>query len=286
MPSTSAPPRWRAPIARAQVVYGDILVLNKADLVEEQRLAEVEAELRAIKTDARILRACRGDVPLGLLLSVGLFESDRLAALQAQEEARDTRWVTTRTATTAMAMGITTITTSTTMSITAMPIPGAGRLQFREPGGACALRSSPLPALPRSPVARIPCSAPRGCSGSARANAGTCFTCAASASRSMIPTGPRVQSATPRWWRSARDRSGSHQDPARGLRGGAMSQTLLLSGPPGCGKTSWIPEPDSEPFGPFRVSAPCRLSRRRSRPVRDGGIDLAYLMDQCPELLI
>jgi G3E family GTPase len=78
-----------SPIARAQVVYGDILLLNKADLVDEQRLAEVEAELRAIKTDARILRACYGDVPLGLLLSVGLFESDRLAALQAQEEARD-----------------------------------------------------------------------------------------------------------------------------------------------------------------------------------------------------
>jgi G3E family GTPase len=78
-----------SPIARAQVVYGDILLLNKADLVDEQRLAEVEAELRAIKTDARILRACRGDVPLGLLLSVGLFESDRLAELQAQEEIRD-----------------------------------------------------------------------------------------------------------------------------------------------------------------------------------------------------
>jgi len=75
-----------SPIARAQVVYGDILVLNKADLVDEQRLAEVEVELRAIKTDARILRACRGDVPLGLLLSVGLFESDRLAALQAQDD--------------------------------------------------------------------------------------------------------------------------------------------------------------------------------------------------------
>jgi G3E family GTPase len=78
-----------SPIARAQVVYGDILLLNKADLVDEQRLDEVEAELRAIKTDARILRACRGDVPLGLLLSVGLFESDRLASLQALEEAHE-----------------------------------------------------------------------------------------------------------------------------------------------------------------------------------------------------
>ena len=79
-----------SPIARAQVVYGDILLLNKADLVDEQRLAEVEAELRAIKADARILRACRGEGPLGLLLSVGLFESDRLANLQAEEQKRDT----------------------------------------------------------------------------------------------------------------------------------------------------------------------------------------------------
>ncbi|MCP9879804.1 GTP-binding protein [Cyanobium sp. A1C-AMD] len=78
-----------SPIARAQVVYGDILLLNKADLVDEQRLKEVEAELRAIETDARILRASRGDVPLGLLLSVGLFETDRLASLQAQEDAHE-----------------------------------------------------------------------------------------------------------------------------------------------------------------------------------------------------
>ena len=74
-----------SPIARAQVVYGDILLLNKCDLVEEERLAAVETSLREIKTDARILRATRGDVPLGLLLSVGLFETDRLASLQAQE---------------------------------------------------------------------------------------------------------------------------------------------------------------------------------------------------------
>ncbi|MFN9659607.1 MAG: CobW family GTP-binding protein [Cyanobacteriota bacterium] len=79
----------KSPIARAQVVYGDILLLNKADLVDAQRLNAVEAELRAMKTDARILRASRGEVPLGLLLSVGLFESDRLALLQAHEESRE-----------------------------------------------------------------------------------------------------------------------------------------------------------------------------------------------------
>jgi G3E family GTPase len=78
-------------IARAQVLYGDILLLNKADLVDEQRLAEVEASLRDIKSDARILRATRGDVPLGLLLCVGLFDSERLAALQAQEATGEER---------------------------------------------------------------------------------------------------------------------------------------------------------------------------------------------------
>ena len=67
-------------VARAQVVYGDILLLNKCDLVSEERLADVEGRLREIKTDARILRSVKGDVSLPLLLSVGLFESDKVAA--------------------------------------------------------------------------------------------------------------------------------------------------------------------------------------------------------------
>ncbi|MEA5411998.1 GTP-binding protein [Synechococcus sp. BA-120 BA3] len=78
-----------SPIARAQVVYGDILVLNKCDLVAEERLAAVEASLRAIKADARLLRADHAGVPLAMLLSVGLFETDRLVSLQAEEDARE-----------------------------------------------------------------------------------------------------------------------------------------------------------------------------------------------------
>ena len=71
-------------VARAQVVYGDILLLNKCDLVSEERLAEVETRLRQIKTDARILRSVKGEVSLPLLLSVGLFESDKVVAEQEQ----------------------------------------------------------------------------------------------------------------------------------------------------------------------------------------------------------
>jgi G3E family GTPase len=69
-------------VARSQVVYSDMILLNKCDLVEEERLDALERELRAIKTDARILRSVKGEVPLALLLSVGLFESDRVVARQ------------------------------------------------------------------------------------------------------------------------------------------------------------------------------------------------------------
>jgi G3E family GTPase len=73
-------------VARAQIVYGDMLLLNKCDLVSEERLQQLESQLREIKTDARILRCVKGEVPLPLLLSVGLFESDRVAAQQQHDD--------------------------------------------------------------------------------------------------------------------------------------------------------------------------------------------------------
>lgn len=64
-------------VGRRQIIYGDILLLNKTDLVREEHLKRVEHSLLDIKPDARILHCRRGNVPLGLLLSVGLFDSDR-----------------------------------------------------------------------------------------------------------------------------------------------------------------------------------------------------------------
>jgi G3E family GTPase len=69
-------------VARAQVIYGDILLLNKCDLVSEDKLEQLEQQLRDLKNEARILRSVKGEVSLPLLLSVGLFESDRVAAEQ------------------------------------------------------------------------------------------------------------------------------------------------------------------------------------------------------------
>jgi G3E family GTPase len=72
-------------VARSQVVYSDIILLNKCDLVDQAKREAVEAELLAIKPEARILHAVKGDVPLPLLLSVGLFESDRVVSEQSHE---------------------------------------------------------------------------------------------------------------------------------------------------------------------------------------------------------
>jgi len=63
-------------VARAQIAYGDILLVNKCDLVDDRRLAALEHRLRELKKDARILRSVNAEVPLHLLLSVGLFERE------------------------------------------------------------------------------------------------------------------------------------------------------------------------------------------------------------------
>lgn len=60
-----------------QIAYGDIILLNKMDVVDEADADLLEVKLRDIKSDARILRTDHSKVPLPLILSVGLFESDK-----------------------------------------------------------------------------------------------------------------------------------------------------------------------------------------------------------------
>ncbi|WP_107670230.1 GTP-binding protein [Cyanothece sp. BG0011] len=63
--------------AHSQIAYGDIIVLNKTDLVDEGDVDSLEIRIRDIKDSARILRTQKSQVPLPLILSVGLFESDK-----------------------------------------------------------------------------------------------------------------------------------------------------------------------------------------------------------------
>jgi G3E family GTPase len=63
--------------AYSQIAYGDVILLNKTDLVDETTLNELERKINEVKEGARILRTKRSQVPLPLILSVGLFESDK-----------------------------------------------------------------------------------------------------------------------------------------------------------------------------------------------------------------
>ncbi|WP_341525589.1 GTP-binding protein [Nostoc sp. UHCC 0302] len=63
--------------AHNQIAYGDVILLNKTDLVDEATLNELEGKINEVKEGARILRTTRSQVPLPLILSVGLFESNK-----------------------------------------------------------------------------------------------------------------------------------------------------------------------------------------------------------------
>ncbi len=71
------------PACHAQLQFGDLILLNKTDLVSEAELERIEAAIRSINPDGRILRSERAEVDLGLLLGVGAFDPDRL--LQSEE---------------------------------------------------------------------------------------------------------------------------------------------------------------------------------------------------------
>lgn len=75
--------------AQNQIAYGDILLLNKVDLVDEADVDLLETRLRDMKPDARIIRTSQSKVPLPLILSVGLFESDKYFAEDSAEHAHD-----------------------------------------------------------------------------------------------------------------------------------------------------------------------------------------------------
>lgn len=66
--------------AQSQIQYGDVIVLNKTDLVDEADVDALEVRLRDLKKDARIIRTQKSQVSLPLILSVGLFESDKYFA--------------------------------------------------------------------------------------------------------------------------------------------------------------------------------------------------------------
>ncbi|MFM2302639.1 MAG: hypothetical protein RLZZ135_42 [Cyanobacteriota bacterium] len=63
--------------AQSQITYGDIILLNKVDLVDEVDVDLLEVRIREMKEGARIIRTQKSEVSIPMILSVGLFESDK-----------------------------------------------------------------------------------------------------------------------------------------------------------------------------------------------------------------
>ena len=76
-------------IAYSQILYGDILLLNKCDLVNEEQLKKVEKFINNIKKEPRILRSTNSEVGLQTIMSVGLFETDTFKFDKDKEDLED-----------------------------------------------------------------------------------------------------------------------------------------------------------------------------------------------------
>ncbi|MGP1385889.1 MAG: CobW family GTP-binding protein [Thainema sp.] len=83
---TFEPDLFNSQAALSQIAYGDILLLNKTDLVSSKRLKAVEAGIRTFREDVRILHAQQGQVPLPLIIDVKAGEQGRYQAV-AQADA-------------------------------------------------------------------------------------------------------------------------------------------------------------------------------------------------------
>ena len=66
---------FQSDAAYAQIMYGDIIILNKTDLVSEEKLQELDTYINKTKSKARILRSQMGIVPIPLILDVEIDQS-------------------------------------------------------------------------------------------------------------------------------------------------------------------------------------------------------------------
>ena len=79
----------KSSVAYSQILYGDILLLNKCDLVNEEKLKKVEKFINKIKKEPRILRSTNSEVGLQTIMSVGLFETDTFKFDKDKEDLED-----------------------------------------------------------------------------------------------------------------------------------------------------------------------------------------------------
>ena len=72
--------------ALKQMTYGDIIILNKTDLATTAKLEELEAYIQEMKVSARIIHSTYGEVPLPLILGVGLTQKEEYTSFGEKNE--------------------------------------------------------------------------------------------------------------------------------------------------------------------------------------------------------
>jgi len=60
---TFTPDHFDSDAALNQITYGDIILLNKTDLVPVKQVDELEQYIHTVKAEVRIIRRQHGDVP-------------------------------------------------------------------------------------------------------------------------------------------------------------------------------------------------------------------------------
>lgn len=73
--------RTLAALLAEQIEFADVVVVNKADLVDSARLDEVTCTVRALNPQAEIVHADHGRVPLDRILQTGRFNLERASGM-------------------------------------------------------------------------------------------------------------------------------------------------------------------------------------------------------------
>jgi G3E family GTPase len=72
---------WDAKEVQEQILFADVILLNKIDLIPAEQLAELEKRVQSINPAAQIHRTQQAAIALNAILNVGNFNLDRAIAL-------------------------------------------------------------------------------------------------------------------------------------------------------------------------------------------------------------
>ena len=71
-----------APEAREQIAFGDVILVNKTDLLSDNELADIEQSVRAINPYAVLHRTVKSEIALEEILDRGAFDLERILDIE------------------------------------------------------------------------------------------------------------------------------------------------------------------------------------------------------------